>query len=98
MHQAMDSISRASELADDSSRGLNTIIAIVQETSEEVRHIALATSEQSNTVQHINDLMNHVFIIANQNSDQVAKTIGALEELMGQTKQLQAIMAGLQQS
>jgi methyl-accepting chemotaxis protein len=98
MHQAMDSISHASELADDSSRGLNTIIAIVQETSEEVRHIALSTSEQSNTVQHINDLMNHVFIIANQNADQVAKTIGALEELMGQTKQLQAIMAGLQQS
>ena len=98
MRRAMDSISQTAELADESNRGLNNIVAIAKETSEEVHRIALAADEQSGAVQHISSSVENVFSIATRTSDQAENTAEALEELMRQIEQLQAIMTSLQQS
>ena len=98
MRRAMDSISQTAELADESNRGLNHIVGIAKETSEEVHRIALASDEQSSTVQHISGSVDHVFSIASRTSGQAENTVKALEELMRQTEQLQAIMDSLRQN
>ncbi len=98
MQAAMDSISKTAETADSSNQGLNTIVAIAGETSEEVQRITAAAEEQSTAVERIGASVDQVFGIASRTTDQVENTVRALEELMRQTGQLQAIMASLQEN
>ncbi len=95
MQKTMDSISRASEMAEESNRGLHTIVSIAQTTANEVHQITTASEVQSSAVREIGSSVEQVFNIATRTSSQVENTVAALGEMLSQIEQLQQIMSSL---
>ena len=95
---AVDQIGQATELASDSGRALEDIVATVEATADQVNAIATASEEQSSASQEINQSLILVSDRAKETAIVMAEAAKAVEELAGQAQGLTRLIQELKQS
>ena len=93
--KAVSSVSRSTELANDSGRALAEIVGRIEVAADQVRAIATAAEEQSATSEQINratDEINHIALEASQVMDQATC---AIQEVASMASRLNSIIEGM---
>lgn len=86
--QAADSVEEASTLAGDAGQVLASIVALVENTSDQVRAIATAAEEQSSTSEEINRTIEDVNNLATTASRGMSEASVAVDALAQQAQEL----------
>ena len=90
---AAGSIEQATTLANQSGDALREIVALVNETSDQVRSIATAAEEQSAASDEINRAVDDISRIASETADGMAQSAEAVTELAKLAQQLQELIS-----
>lgn len=90
MENTTKNINRTSELANNSSQVLESIVNIAHSTEQEIQHIAQLTEEQAQVSQELSSSMNQVHSIADETGKQVEEALNALDSLVKETEELNA--------
>ena len=88
----VQTIQTATGLADTSGSVLEEILAMSDNTADQVRSIATASEEQSATSEEINRSIGHVNTIASTTATAMREASRAVTELAAQAQQLQAMV------
>ena len=96
MERTTENINKASNLANNSSQVLESIVTIAHSTEQEIQHIAQLTEEQVRVSQEVSSSMDQVHNIANETSKQVEEALSALESMVKETEELKRITEELQ--
>ena len=92
---AVSSVSRSTELANNSGQALTDIVNRIEVAADQVRAIATAAEEQSATSEEINratDEINQLSLEASQVMDEAAK---AIQEVAAMASRLNVIIEGM---
>ena len=91
----MENLKKSSELATDSGKALHDIVAETHNTAEQIDNIATAVDEQSATSRHINDSLSQIDG-ASRDVNGITQEAGrAVEQLAGQARELNKLVAAL---
>jgi methyl-accepting chemotaxis protein len=96
MEKAVKSIAVATELAGLSGESLRGIVALVEQTSEQIGSIATAAEQQSATSQEIHRSVTDVSQIAAELSVAMRHSAQAVDTMAGQTLTLRELLASMQ--
>jgi methyl-accepting chemotaxis protein len=92
---AARAVDQATELADRSGSMLGEIVAIVENSADQVRSIATASEEQSAASEQINRAVEDINRISEETADTMARAAGAVEELARQADSLTRLVETL---
>ncbi|WP_161630032.1 methyl-accepting chemotaxis protein [Megalodesulfovibrio gigas] len=96
VEQAVQGIENATTLAGQSGQALETIVHLVDQTTDQVRSIATASEQQSATTEEINRSVMDISRISSETAEALRQSAEALAELTDQTRQLRRLIDGLQ--
>ena len=92
---AVDLIDQATEFANKSGQALQAIVAMVEETADQVRAIAAASEEQSAASDEINQSLAQVNSVAGQTAQAMNEAARAVAELAEQAQQLGVLIVDM---
>jgi methyl-accepting chemotaxis protein len=92
---AVDTIGKATELAERSGQALEGILDLVQQAADQVRSIATASEEQSAASEQINRSIEEINTISSGTTDNMRQSSGEVEELSRQAKVLTDLVLSL---
>ena len=98
MDMAVGKVNLAAELAADSGNALTEILALSEQTADQVRSIATASEEQSASSEEIARSVEHVNTIAAETSQAMGEANKAVSELAAQAQNLSRIIDHLKNS
>ena len=98
MDMAVDKVNLAAELAANSGDTLTEILALSEQTADQVRSIATASEEQSASSEEIARSVEHVNTIAAETSQAMGEANRAVSELAAQAQNLSRIINHLKNS
>ncbi len=96
VNQAVQFIDEATTSASQSGEALETIVSLVEQTSDQVRSIATAAEEQSATSDEINRSVMDISRIASETDSALQESLHTLSELREQATILDKMMADMQ--
>ena len=89
--RSVETIQKATTLAEESGQALRTIVALVDSSSDQVRSIATAAEQQSATSEEINKSVEDISRISNDTASSMSHASKAVAELARQAQTLKAI-------
>ena len=95
---AVERIGEATELANQSGRALQEIVATVEATGDQVNAIATASEEQSAASEEINQSIVQVNDMSRQTAEAMAEAAKAVSDLAAQAQSLTTLIAELKAS
>lgn len=95
--KAFQAIEESTGLAGSSGESLEDIVTLVEEAAEQIRSIATAAEQQSQTSESINRSIDDINRISNDTSRAMNQAAGAVNDLSGQSNVLQKLIGDLQQ-
>ena len=98
MDIAVGKVNLAAELAASSGNALTEILALSEQTADQVRSIATASEEQSASSEEIARSVEHVNTIASETSQAMGEASKAVSELAAQAQNLARIITQLKNS
>lgn len=93
--QAVTSVTRSTDLANDSGRALSEIVGRVETAADQVRAIATAAEEQSATSDEINRATDEINQIATEASQVMDEASQAVQEVAAMASRLNAVIEGM---
>jgi methyl-accepting chemotaxis protein len=93
VEQAVGQIEDATGLAGKSGEALQAIVALVDQTTDQVRSIATASEEQSAASEEINRAIKDISQISMETADAMRQSSQAVGELARQSQELKVILA-----
>ncbi len=93
---AVQRINEATNLANQSGEALNSIVSLVDRTTDQVRSIATAAEQQSATTDEINRSVMDISRIASETADALHQSSDALGGLADQTGMLNQLIQNMQ--
>ncbi len=93
---ANERIEEATGLARESGKALNTIVTLVESSTQQVQSIAVASGEQSTASEEINRSLDDINRIASETADAMNQAVEAVSGLLGQSENLLALMRELE--
>lgn len=98
MHNTTSAVSEVTVLANEAGENLNSIVSLVQTSSEQVASIAAAAEEQSTASEEINGAVANVSRISQEVFEAMQAAQSTLGTLANQANELQDIITDLQNS
>jgi methyl-accepting chemotaxis protein len=95
--RSVQTISEATTLANQSGEALNSIVHLVERTSDQVRAIAAASEEQSAASEEINRSIEEVNVISNETAESMTQAAQAVIELARQSQELKTLIDEMRQ-
>ncbi|WP_353118867.1 methyl-accepting chemotaxis protein [Nitratidesulfovibrio sp.] len=95
VEQAVQLIDTATGLANKSGEALQSIVQLVEVTSEQVRSIATAAEQQSATSEEINHSIEDISRISAETSDAMRQSSVAVTELARQSQEMKTVIDGM---
>jgi methyl-accepting chemotaxis protein len=89
--RSVETIQKATALAEQSGQALQTIVGLVESSSDQVRSIATAAEQQSATSEEINRSVEDISRISNDTSDAMNRAAQAVGDLTHQAQNLKAL-------
>jgi len=89
--RSVETIQQATSLAEQSGQALNTIVGLVEASSDQVRSIATAAEQQSATSEEINRSVEDISRISNDTAEAMNRSADAVAELARQAQNLKAL-------
>ena len=96
VEQAVRRIDDATGLAGQSGQALDTIVALVDQTTDQVRSIATASEQQSATTEEINRSVTDISRISAETASALGQSADALAGLADQTRELRRLIDAMQ--
>ena len=93
--RAVQSVSKSTELANDSGRALSEIVSGVEMAADQVRAIATAAEEQSATSEEINRATDEINQIATESSQVMDEASKAIQEVAAMASRLNNVIEGM---
>ncbi|CCH47979.1 methyl-accepting chemotaxis protein [Pseudodesulfovibrio piezophilus] len=90
--KAAESVSRSTELANDSGKALHEIVARVENAADQVRAIATAAEEQSATSEEINRATDEINEISMETSNIMREASAAIQEVATMASRLNSVI------
>ncbi len=90
--RAVHAIGEATKLASNSGEALETIVRLVEQSSDQVRSIATASEQQSATSEEINRSIEDVNSISNTTAEAMRQARDAMGELARQNQELKVLI------
>ncbi len=95
MQETVKTVGASTELAEKAGEALDTIVRIVEETSDQVRTIATAAEEQSAASEQISQNTEEVNRIAGETAESMSQSALAMSELARLSGELSQVIEGL---
>jgi methyl-accepting chemotaxis protein len=92
IHDSVDKVGQGTKLVDASGQTLTEIVGSVKKVSDIVSEIATASGEQASGIEQVNKAVTSMDEGTQQNAALVEQATAAAESLVGQAKQLDAMM------
>jgi len=86
--RSVETIQKATSLAEESGEALRTIVGLVEASSDQVRSIATAAEQQSATSEEINRSVEDISRISNDTADAMSRSAQAVADLSHQAQTL----------
>jgi len=97
MDAAVERVSEATGLAQNSGEALIEIVSMVESAGDQVRSIATAAEQQSATSEEINRAVSSISVIASETDQAMGQSTEAITALMEQTEKLEQLVSALQE-
>jgi len=96
VERAVEAVTEATRLANESGESLRTILALSESTADKVRSIATASEQQSAASEQINRAIEEINAIATHTAEGMAESSIALQSLSEQASELQQLIEKMQ--
>ncbi len=91
VERSVEVIQRATELAEQSGQALQSIVGLVDASSDQVRSIATAAEQQSATSEEINRSVDDINRISNETAGAMSQAASAVSDMAHQAQTLKAL-------
>ena len=90
---SIDRVESGSSIAESTSRSLDIIVNNASEVMEIINNIAVASKEQTESIEHVSEGLTQISKVVQSNSAVSEETAAASEELNSQAELLQQLVA-----